>query len=92
MNNYSESRAVIFAGDTNLGSSDTDTETYNGFIAEATLTDVAVTMNVTKKIDKVLYKSNGLLSIEPVSYTILDNIANLSDHKAVQVEFKICKI
>ena len=92
MNSYSMSRAVIFAGDTNLGSSDTDTETYNRFITGANLTDVAVTMNVTKKIDKILYKSNEVLSVEPVSYDILDNMVELSDHKALQVEFKICKI
>jgi len=89
MNIFSKDYPVILAGDTNLGYNSVDLETYNEFITKANLTDVADVLGVSKKIDKIMYRSTENIYINPIEYNVLDY--NMSDHKAIQVTFQICE-
>jgi hypothetical protein len=100
INTSSAGQAVIICGDFNMSYNDPeDNINLTRLISSTGLTDSRIELgNTDERIDKILYRSSGEVSLTPVVYkvesdTFLDSKGRqLSDHEAVSVLFRWEKI
>ena len=92
---YSDGRAVIVAGDTNLNiDRELDEIALQRLMAETGLQDVCRYLECgVESIDRILFRSGAGIDIAPISWWIPeefvdDNGDDLSDHKPVAAEFE----
>ena len=86
INTWSKDYPVILAGDTNLGSSTEDVDTYNFLLENSDLTDAAeMNSNLLGRIDKILFKSSTDISLAVEYFDILEGFNNLSDHEPLNI-------
>ena len=86
INTWSKDYPVIVAGDTNLGSSTEDVDTFNFLLENSDLTDAAETnSNLLGRIDKILFKSSTDISLTVEYFDILEGFNNLSDHDPLNI-------
>ena len=99
----SDGRAVIVAGDTNLHTDVTDPSDHDvadgplwaGFLEDLGLTDACDATDCPEpgRIDKVAYRSGGGLTLEAASHAFRDDVfvddqgEDLSDHQPLEVTF-----
>jgi hypothetical protein len=99
---HSDGRAVIIAGDTNLHLEEghdqqaSDTPVWEGFLAATGLTDVCAVVECDPEgtIDKVAFRDGGGVTLEPLERRWEDEIFvdeagdDLSDHPPVAVDWR----
>lgn len=92
INTWSKDYPVILAGDTNLGSSSEDVDTFNFLLENSDLTDAAeMNLNLLGRIDKILFKSSTNISLAVEYFDILEGFNNLSDHNPLNIIFTMNK-
>jgi len=93
---YSAGRAVIVGGDFNLHTDgEPDATIFQRLLAQASFTDACAALSCPDpgRIDKFLFRSNGTVTITPLSWRTEDDLfvdpsgAPLSDHDPVAVRF-----
>lgn len=95
---YSEGRPIIVGGDFNLHTDDpVDAEVFEQFLADTGASDVCDVVDCGSdehRIDKFVFRSDGGITIEPLSHTFErekfvrpTDGAPLSDHLALAVDF-----
>ncbi len=88
----SANRAILVAGDTNLGGFDPDDEpVLVDFMQVCGLTDSARHLGMQEKIDRVLFRSGDHVLLEAVFWRIADEFVDaagndLSDHNGIHVD------
>jgi hypothetical protein len=94
INEYSLSRAVIVAGDTNLkAKSDDDLLVFNEFLESTGLQDACRWLDCpVDHIDRVLFRGDDLVDLIPTYWGVASEFVNeaglpLSDHSAIHVAF-----
>jgi len=95
MDSYSNGRAVIVAGDSNLKTQIPDDErVLNDFMGAQTLELAATVLgSFPDHIDRVFFRSSADVRLTPVLWRVADEFvdsggADLSDHTAINVDFE----